>query len=112
MDRVNMSIEVVKIADEIKVVGLSFQNLELPETVESLGEMRDIYGKKHRGKVDQVMPPMDYGVNAVLTPDKHKYIAGYAVTKIGAPDKNWTSFVVPAGKYIKHIRNNRGFVFK
>ena len=101
-----MKIEVVTIYEEIKVIGLSYRKLGLPETIESINKMWSIYGEEYRGKISNAVEPlMDYGVNADLPTVKDEYIAGCAVTEIGDLDENWESFIIPPGKYIKHTRN-------
>jgi len=108
-----MNIEVVIIEEEIKVIGLSYCLLGLPETVESLTKMWEIYGEKYRHRVkNSVIPLVDYGINANISGVKHEYIAGCAATEIGRLDVNWASYVVPPGKYIKHTRDNMDDLFK
>ena len=108
-----MSIKLVTVHEEIKVIGFSYAKLGLPGTLESLTKMWDMYGAKYRGKVkNAVLPLVDYGINAALTTDKHEYIAGCAVTEFDALDDDWTSFIVPSGEYIKHSRNKMDDLFK
>ncbi|MCL1859251.1 MAG: GyrI-like domain-containing protein [Oscillospiraceae bacterium] len=108
-----MNIEIIKIDEEIKVIGLSYRKLGLPATVESLEGLWNTYGEKYRNKIENaVVPLVDYGVNAYLLTDKHEYIAGCAVTKIGVLEENWVSFVVPPGKYIKYTCRKMDDLFK
>jgi len=98
-----MSIEIITISEEIKVIGLSYHKLGLPETYESIEGMWKTYSEKYRSRIENtVIPLTDYAVNANLLTDTHEYIAGCAVTEIGVLEENWASFLIPTGKYIKH----------
>ena len=109
----NKSIEIIYLEKEIKVVGLSYKKLGLPETVESLEKMWNTYGEKYRNKVENsVVPLVDYGISACILTDKHEYIAGCEVSKIGTLDEHWELFVVPTGKYIKYAARDIGTIFK
>ena len=102
-----MCIEIVTIDEEIKITGLSYKKLGLPETIESLEKMWDMYTEKYRHKINNAIAPLvEYGVNDCLLTDNHEYIAGCAVTKLDELDENWTSFIVPPGKYVKHTSRN------
>ena len=108
-----MGIEVVTINEEIKVIGLSYLLMNLPETIESLNEMWKMYGEKYRGKVSNAVTPLaDYGINANTLGERHEYIAGCAVTQIGRLDVNWTCFIIPPGQYIKHTRRKMSELFE
>jgi len=108
-----MNIEIVKLNEEIKVVGLSYRLLGLPETIESLYTMWEMYGEKYRNKIKNAITPLvDYGVNANTLGAKHEYIAGCAVTQIGRLDINCVYYIVPPGQYIKHICRNMEDLFK
>ncbi|MCL2773457.1 MAG: GyrI-like domain-containing protein [Oscillospiraceae bacterium] len=108
-----MNIEVITIEEEIKVIGLSYHKLGLPATIESLEKMWNTYDEKYRNRIENaVVPLVDYGVNAYLLTNKHKYIAGCAVAKIGVLEENWASFVVPTGKYIKYSCRKMEDLFK
>ena len=108
-----MSIEVVTINEEIKVIGLSYGLLGLPGTIESLTKMWEMYGEKYRGKLNNAVTPLvDYGINANTLGAKHEYIAGCAVTQIGRLDVNCVSYIVPTGKYVKHTRCKMEDLFK
>lgn len=99
-----MNFEIVTIEKEITVIGLSYQKLGLPATLESLNKMWEEYGNKYRHNVkNTVLPLVDYGINAFLLSDRHEYIAGCSVTEISMLDKNWASFIIPIGKYIKFV---------
>lgn len=105
-------ISLISLIEEIKVIGLSYQKLGLPGTVESLEKMWEIYGEKHRYKLKSAVNPfVDYGINTALSSDKHEYIAGCAVTDINELEDNWTSFIVPPGLYIKHSRRKMEDLF-
>ena len=106
------TISVTTIDQEIKIIGLSYQKLGLPATVESLEKMWDIYGNQYRGKINNAMPGIDYGVNACLSTDIHEYIAGCAVTEIGPLHKDWTSYVIPPGRYIKYACRKMSELFE
>lgn len=109
----SVNIEIVTIDEGIKIIRLSYQKLGLPETIESLGKMWDIYGEKYRHKVkNAVMPLMDFGVNDCLLTNKHEYITGCAVTEINVLDEDWNSFVMPPGKYIKNVCHKIDDLFK
>jgi len=108
----NCSISIITLTNEIKIIGLSYQKLGLPGTVESLEKMWAIYGEKYRYKLKAAVNPIvDYGINAALSSDKHEYIAGCAVIEINELEDNWTSFVVPPGTYIKHMRRKMEDLF-
>ena len=107
-----MGIDIITIEDEIKIIGLSYKKLGLPETIESLEKMWNIYGKKYRHRIKGTVTPLvDYGVNDCLLTDEHEYIAGCAVTEIGELDENWVSFVAPPGKYVRHTSKNTQELF-
>ena len=107
------NLSIITLHEEIKIIGLSYQKLGLPGTTESLEKMWCIYGVQYRGKIKHaVVPLIDYGVNACLTTDKHEYIAGCAVTEIDTLDKNWSSYVVPPGRYIKYTRCKMAELFE
>ena len=108
-----MSFEVVTIKEEIKIIGLSYLLMNLPETIESLNEMWKIYGEKYRGRVDNAVTPLiDYGINANTLSNRHEYIAGCAVTQIGRLDVNWACYIVPPGQYIKNTRRKISELFE
>jgi len=97
------NIEVITLSEEIKVIGLSFHKLGLPETIESIENMWKTYNEKYRNRIENaVVPVVDYAVNANLLTDTHEYIAGCTVAEVGELDENWASFVIPSGRYIKH----------
>ena len=107
-----MSIEIVTIDEEIKIIGLSFKKSGLPRAYENLGKMWNIFGEKHRGKIkNAIISLVDYGVCDCLLTDSHEYIAGCEVTEIGEVDESLTSFIVPAGKYIKHTSHKTEELF-
>ncbi|MCL2772045.1 MAG: GyrI-like domain-containing protein [Oscillospiraceae bacterium] len=108
-----MNIEVITLDEEIKVIGLSYRKLGLPATIESLEGMWNTYGEKYRNRIENALvPPVDYGINAYLLTNKHEYIAGCAVTKIGNLEEIWALFIVPPGKYIKYACRNMEELFK
>lgn len=112
-----MNIEIINIAEEIKVIGLSFKKLGLSyEAANTLEKMWDIYGEKYRYKVKNTIKPLvDYGINIFLPESKDEYIAGCAVRDINDLDEDWVSFVIPQGEYMKmscHNMNNMGELFE
>jgi len=109
----NMHFKIITLDTEIKIIGLSYHKLGLPETIESLTEMWKLYGEKYRRRVpNAVEPPVDYGVNTCLSTKEDEYIAGCAVTEFGELPEDWASFTVPPGRYIKHSRHDIGDLFK
>ena len=107
------TIAIVTVDEEIKVIGLSYQKLGLPSTIASLEKMWDMYGEKYRGNIENAAsPPIDYGINARLSTDKHEYIAGCAVTEIGPLGADWASYVVPPGRYIKYASRSMAELFE
>ena len=107
-----MKIEIITIDEEIKIIGLSFKKSGLTRSYESLKKIWDIYGEKHRINIkNAVVPTIEYGVCDCLLTDNHEYIAGCAVTEIGILDENWTSFVVPSGKYVKQTSPKQEYLF-
>jgi len=107
------SIEVVAIDAEIKIVGLSYEKLGLPATIESLEKMWAMYGEQYRYRVENaVAPHVDYGINANLLTDRHEYIAGCAVTEIGPIPEDWACFTIPPGKYVKYTSGTMGGLFE
>jgi len=98
-----MSIEIITISEEIKVIGLSYHKLGLPASLESIESMWKTYNEMYRNRIENtVMPLTDYAVNANLLTDAHEYIAGCAVAEVGVLEEHWASFIIPTGKYIKH----------
>ena len=98
-----MNIEIITLDEEIKIIGLSYHKLGLPETLESIEGMWKTYGEKYRHKIENAVVPLaDYAVNANLLTNTDEYIAGCAVTKISELEENWASFLIPPGKYVKH----------
>ena len=101
------SIEVIEIAEEIKIVGINLQKSGLSISFDSLGKLWGIYGEKHRENVkNAVTPIVEYAVCLNKVPD---YIAGCSVTEIGHLDEGWLSFIIPKGKYIKDTFNAETF---
>ena len=107
-----MSIEVVTINEEIKIIGLSYCLMGLPSSLESLNKMWKIYGEKYRNKIKDAVSHIDYGVNANTLGTKHEYIAGCAVTRIDRLDVDWTCYIVPPGQYVKHTRRKMSELFE
>ena len=85
----------------------------MPESLESLEQMWKIYGDKYRHKIKEaVIPLVDYGINNCLLTENHEYIAGCSVTEINVLEKDWVSFIIPEGKYIKNVCNKIEDLFK
>lgn len=103
------STEVIELADDINVIGLSLQKSGLPISFDSLGTLWERYGLDYRGKgrtENKSAPYTEYGVAMNTIPD---YITGCGVEKIGAVDDKSISFVIPAGKYIRDSFNAESF---
>ena len=112
-----MNIEIIKIDEEIKVIGLSFKKLGLSyEEANILEKMWDIYGEKYRNNIKNAVTPLvEYGINICLPESRDEYISGCAVTEITDLDENFISFVIPSGKYMKiscHGMDNMSALFE
>lgn len=95
--------EIISLDKDIKVVGLNLQNSGLPITFESLGKMWGIYSEEHKTKTKNVITPVvEYGICLNKVPD---YLVGCEVSEYEDVKKEFFSFTIPAGNYIKDSYN-------
>ncbi len=100
---------IIKIDEEIKIVGLNLQGSGMPITFESLVKMwdRDVYTESHREKTKHVTcPVIEYGVCVNSVPD---YVVGRGVSSFEGNPKDLYQYVLPAGWYIKQLFNAEDF---
>jgi len=106
----NSKIEIVKIEEEIIVVGLSLDKFGFPKQTQKLGEMWSAYESKHRIKVTTAKTPIvNYGFWFDKPDNDYDYLVGSAVTEVGNISDELTSCTIPAGRYIKASFNAKDF---
>lgn len=92
-------IETISLSDQIIVVGLNLQKSGLPITFESLGKMWGLYTEEIiRETPNKLDDSTQYGICLNKVPD---YLVGIEASQISEGLRNYASYTIPAGDYIK-----------
>ena len=93
--------QIVELAEDIRIVGLSLQKSGLPVTFESLGKLWKRYADAYRVKGRGAHPSpcgTEYAVALNRIPD---YITGAAAGEIAYDEAVMAETVIPRGTYVK-----------
>jgi len=105
--------EIVAIADDIKVVGLSLAatgwDKKLDNIGEKIGNLWGVYSDEHRRKTNAKLPVTGYGFWVMKDGGDYDYIVGSEVVEFGEVAQGLVSATIPAGRYIKDSFNAETF---
>ncbi|MCL2700030.1 MAG: helix-turn-helix transcriptional regulator, partial [Defluviitaleaceae bacterium] len=94
----------------INVVGLGLANSGLPmsfEGIVKLWDKKEVYTEEIRnGTKNTVHPTIEFGISSHQSP---YYLVGRAVAEYGEQDSRYSTFTIPARKYIKTAFNAETF---
>lgn len=96
--------EVITLAKEIRVAGLSLAKAGWPHKTEKAGDLWRAYSDEQRMRINAKSPIVDYGIWHSVS-GAEDYIAGSEVDAFEGIDDAFVTFTIPAGQYIKDTFN-------